>query len=86
MERSQINVKNGVDFGLGCIIINNLPSEEYALFNAGSDTGVNALILVLPKSRRGLIVFTNGDNGRALAMKMIVKTLGDTGKEILNRF
>ena len=86
MERPQINVKDGIDFGLGCIIFNELPNEEYAIFNAGSDTGVNALFVILPKSKRGLIVFTNGDNGRALAMKMIAVTLGKTGKKLLSRF
>ncbi|WP_430412694.1 serine hydrolase domain-containing protein [Kordia sp.] len=86
MEHPQVVVKDGVHFGLGCIVLKDLPNGEYAIFNAGSDTGVNAIIIVLPKSKRGLIVFTNGDNGRALAMKMIAETLGDTGKEILSRF
>ena len=63
-----------------------LPNDEYALFNAGSDTGINALIVLLPKSKRGLVVMTNGDNGRQLAMKSIAFTLGDVGKEILDRF
>lgn len=86
MISQQSIVREGINFGLGWIVFNNLPNDEYALFNAGSDTGVNALIVLLPKSKRGLIVFTNGDNGRALAMKTIGETLGEAGKEILGRF
>lgn len=86
MIQPQSNVREGIDFGLGWIVFNDLPDDEYALFNAGSDKGVNALIVLLPKSNRGLVVLTNGDNGRALAMKSIAVLLGDAGKEILGRF
>lgn len=86
MISQQSIVREGINFGLGWIIFNDLPNDEYALFNAGSDTGVNALIVLLPKSKRGLIVFTNGDNGRALAMKAIGEILGEAGKAILSRF
>ena len=79
-------VREGINFGLGWIVFEELPNGEYALFNAGSDTGVNALIVLLPKSKRGLVVMTNGDNGRGLAMKVIGETLGEAGKEILSRF
>ncbi|MBQ0734195.1 serine hydrolase domain-containing protein [Aquimarina celericrescens] len=86
MISQQSIVREGINFGLGWIVFNDLPNNEYALFNAGSDIGVNALIVLLPKSKRGLIVITNGDNGRALAMKTIGETLGEAGKEILGRF
>ncbi|MBK6265669.1 beta-lactamase family protein [Marivirga sp. S37H4] len=78
-------VRDKVGFGLGWIVFNNLPNDEYALFNAGSDEGVNAIILLLPKSKRGLIVMTNGDNGRSLAMKILAKS-SEVGMEILKRF
>ena len=71
---------------MGWIIFQNLPNDEYALFNAGSDQGVNSLIVILPKSNRGLIVMTNGDNGRELAMKAVSVFLDDTGNQILERF
>ena len=86
MISPQSEVREGINFGLGWIVFNNLPDDEYALFNAGSDTGVNALILLLPKSKRGLVVITNGDNGRGLAMKMIEEVFGKAGQEILGRF
>lgn len=86
MISPQSEVREGIDFGLGWIVFNNLPKGEYALFNAGSDTGVNALIVLLPKSKRGLVVMANGDNGRALAMRMVGEVLGEAGQEILGRF
>ena len=86
MISPQSVVREGISFGLGWIVFNDLPNGEFALFNAGSDQGVNALIVLLPQSRRGLIVFTNGDNGRGLAMRVIGESLGEAGKEILSRF
>lgn len=86
MVKPQSVVREGINFGLGWIVFNDLPNGEYALFNAGSDTGVNALMVLLPKSKRGMVVFTNGDNGRQLAMKSVALALGDVGKEILSRF
>jgi len=86
MIKSHSKVREGINFGLGWIVFNHLPNNEYALFNAGSDTGVNALIVLLPKSKRGLIVMTNGDNGRGLAMRAIGEILGEAGKGILERF
>ena len=86
MSQPHSEVRDGIHFGLGWIIFQNLPNDEYALFNAGSDQGVNSLIVILPKSNRGLIVMTNGDNGRELAMKAVSVFLDDTGNQILERF
>ncbi|MEM0932005.1 MAG: serine hydrolase domain-containing protein [Bacteroidota bacterium] len=78
-------VRDGVAFGLGWIVFENLSNGEYALLSAGSDKGVNAIILLLPESKRGLVALTNGDNGRKVVMQMIAKTI-DVGSEILGRF
>lgn len=77
-------VREGVGIGLGWVVFENLPNNEYALLGAGSDQGVNAIIVILPKSKRGLIALTNGDNGRKVVMGLIGKTL-DVGSEILGR-
>lgn len=86
MSEPHSTVREGINFGLGWIVFQDLPNGEYALFNAGSDTGVNSLIVLLPKSKSGLIVMTNGDNGRGLAMKAISVFLGNAGVSILERF
>lgn len=76
----------GVHFSYGWVLFEGLPNGEYALFNAGSDKGVNALIVLLPNSGRGMAAFTNGDSGRPLVMKLISEILGETGTQILSRF
>ena len=86
MIRPHTQAREGVNFGLGWIVFENLPNDEYALFNAGSDKGVNALTVLLPKTKRGILVFTNGDSGRSIAIKLIAQMLGQTGKEIIGRF
>ncbi|MEL6253260.1 MAG: serine hydrolase domain-containing protein [Bacteroidota bacterium] len=85
MTTAQSEVREGINFSLGWIFMDNLAEGEYALFNAGSDQGVNAIILLLPKSQRGLIAFTNGDQGRGLVMRLIGASL-DLGGDILGRF
>ncbi len=78
-------VRDGVAFGLGWIVFQNLSNGEYALLNAGSDKGVNAILLLLPKSKNGVVFLTNGDNGRKVVMQLIGRTLM-VGPEILSRF
>lgn len=86
MIQSESYVREGIHFGLGWILFKDLQNDQYALFNAGSDQGVNALIVLFPTSRQGMVVLTNGDNGRPLVMRLIARVFGDRGKEILGRF
>lgn len=84
MVRPQGKVKPGVAFGLGWVVFDNLPNGEYALFNAGGDKGVAAVIVLLPKSNRGLVIMANSEQ-RAIVMKMIMESL-DVGKAMMGRF
>lgn len=85
MVRPQVEARPGLNFGLGWISLQNLSNQEYALLNAGSDQGVNAAILLLPQSKRGIVILTNGDGGRKLVMQLIAKSLGQIGSEVLSR-
>jgi CubicO group peptidase (beta-lactamase class C family) len=49
--------------GLGWEVIRGLPRHEYVLTHTGSDDGVATLVLLLPSSKRGIVIFTNGDEG-----------------------
>jgi CubicO group peptidase (beta-lactamase class C family) len=49
--------------GLGWEVIRGLPHQEYVLTHTGSDEGVATLVLLLPNSKRGIVIFTNGDEG-----------------------
>jgi CubicO group peptidase (beta-lactamase class C family) len=69
-------------FGLGWEVYPGLPNEEFALIHSGSDPGVRTVIILLPVSQRGIIIFTNGDNGTQLILKLITSSL-DIGEELI---
>ena len=71
-------------FGLGWMIMPELSNGEYALIHTGSDPGVSTVVVLFPKSRRGLIVFTNGDNGTKIWTRILAEAF-DVGKEMLER-
>jgi CubicO group peptidase (beta-lactamase class C family) len=81
MTRPQAKMNKG-DFGLGWELHRGLPGGEYALIHSGSDQGVQTLVILLPKSRQGLIVLTNGDNGYKLYEPVIMQSLA-LGAEIM---
>ncbi|MBS1500732.1 MAG: beta-lactamase family protein [Bacteroidetes bacterium] len=68
VTRIQVNMDTDLahrndGMGLGWEVIRSLPSNEYALTHDGSDNGVATLVLLLPNSKRGIVIFTNGDDG-----------------------
>lgn len=83
MTSTQLNIKNNVDQGLGWEIIRNLPNNEYALVHEGGSSGVQTIVVLLPVSKRGIVVFTNGDEGDKVYSK-IIREYFDLGKDILN--
>ncbi len=50
-------------FGLGWYIVPKFFNGEYALVHDGSDAGVATKVILMPASKRGLVIFTNGDYG-----------------------
>ena len=63
MIRPQAIVRENVAYGLGWYIKQNYYKGESALTHTGGDAGVATKVIILPKSKRGIIMFTNGDNG-----------------------
>ena len=86
MVRPQVQYPSGKNlfFGLGWMIMPDLSNGEYALIHTGSDPGVSTVVVLFPKSQRGLIVFTNGDNGTQVWTKILAEAF-DVGKEMLGR-
>lgn len=70
--------KNG-SMCLGWEYFRDLPGGEYAILHTGSDIGVKTLILLFPKSKQGLVVFSNSDNGYLAYEKLIKTALGEMG-------
>lgn len=60
---------------LGFNIIQNLPHGEFALTQNAAGNGITAFTLLLPRSKRGIVIFTNGDNGKLLE-ECILKNSG----------
>jgi hypothetical protein len=52
--------------------------------HGGSDEGVKTLVFLLPKSKQGLIIFTNSDNGTNVYLELITEYLNDFGKQIID--
>lgn len=85
MVYPHVPTKHGLFMGLGWEMFMDLgPDKEYALTHSGSDPGVQTLIVLLPVSKQGLIVFTNGDNGYKLYERLVVELL-DRGREMMDR-
>lgn len=81
MTTNQVETKNGKHFGLGFEIY-NLGNGETALSHGGADKGVQTIVFMLPKSKKGLIIFTNVDDGYKVYEKLLNHYLGENGKKI----
>ncbi|MCF7921574.1 MAG: beta-lactamase family protein [Bacteroidales bacterium] len=83
MTSTQVNIKKDCDQGLGWQVIRNLSNNEYALLHEGGEWGVSTIALCLPESKRGIVVFTNSDNGGEVYMQALTTFL-DVGTEIID--
>ena len=83
MVSTQTNIKENIDQGLGWQIIRNLPNGEYGLLHEGGSNGVSTLVVLLPVSKRGIVIFTNGDEGDKVYSK-VLETFIDVGQTINN--
>ncbi|MGE9311284.1 serine hydrolase domain-containing protein [Niabella sp. CJ426] len=83
MINSQALIKKGSAFGLGFVVY-DLGNNEIALSHGGADQGVQTIFFILPKTKQGLIIFTNVDDGYKVYEKLITHYLGDAGKKIVD--
>lgn len=83
MIRPQVSVKEHIARGLGWELVFDLPNSEFAIEHGGSNMGVKTMCIILPKSKRGIVAFTNGDNG-IMVLNNIIKESLDEGQQILN--
>ena len=83
MINPHVKLKEQFAKGLGWEVITDLPGREYALEHSGSCGGVQTIFVLLPKSKRGIVVLTNGDNGMFVYNHVIRESI-DIGKNILD--
>ncbi|MEN5306965.1 serine hydrolase [Chryseobacterium cucumeris] len=82
MVKKQVKTKENKYFGLGFEIY-DLGNGDYALSHSGADKGTQCITIVLPKSGRGIVIFTNVDDGYKAYEKLVHHYLGKDGKKIV---
>lgn len=82
MIKKQVKTKENKYFGLG-LEIYDLGEGEYALSHGGADQGTRCIAFMLPKSGKGLLIFTNADNGYKVYEKLVLQYLGEEGRRIV---
>ncbi len=83
MISPQVQQNERLAFGLGWELVPHLGDDEYALVHGGSDQGVRARIVVMPKSKRAFIAFTNSDNGQKVLDRTMVSRF-EPGSDVLS--
>ncbi|PJB13403.1 MAG: serine hydrolase [Flavobacteriales bacterium CG_4_9_14_3_um_filter_40_17] len=83
MVTHQVETKNGKHFGLGFEIY-NFKNGDYALSHGGADNGVQTIVFIFPRTKKGLIIFTNVDDGYKVYEKILTHYLGEQGKEVID--
>jgi CubicO group peptidase (beta-lactamase class C family) len=82
MVSPQVKIKENKFMGLGWAVYTNLGNGEYAISHSGVDPGVNTIAFILPKSKRGLLIFTNSDNGPQIYTELVKAYLKEQGQAI----
>jgi CubicO group peptidase (beta-lactamase class C family) len=75
------NIQEHSAQGLGWFVVKGLPNGEYAIHHAGGGQGFHAMAVFLPRSRRGVVVFTNGDSGM-LICNSVIREVFDIGNSL----
>lgn len=57
--------------GLGWEVMKGPPDDPIILLHTGSDEGIRTIVLLLPTSRRGLVIFTNGERGMQVVTRIL---------------
>jgi len=84
LTADQVRVNASKHFGLGwCIDEKINENNDFALVHGGNDIGVNTIAFLIPKTKNGLLIFTNSDNGTAVFETLLVQFLGQDGAGIL---
>jgi CubicO group peptidase (beta-lactamase class C family) len=83
MNSHQVATKKNKFFGLGFEIY-DLGNENYALSHGGADKGVQTIFILLPKTKQGLLIFTNVDDGYKIYENIVVHYLGENGRKIVD--
>jgi hypothetical protein len=65
-------------------MIKNMHHGGYVLYHSGSNRGQNTKIFLSPTSKKGIIIFTNGENGNRVCEKILSRYF-ESEDEIFDR-
>ena len=82
MLANQTQIKAHQYFGLGWMI--DEINGENVITHGGFDNGTQTIVFILPKSKEGLVIFTNSGNGSEAYIPIIKKYLRVKGQEIID--
>ncbi|WP_052731118.1 serine hydrolase domain-containing protein [Spirosoma radiotolerans] len=83
MASHQVERKANSYMGLGWVIYEPVGGDQYALSHGGHDPGVHTIVLLLPKAKQALLIFTNSDKGIQLYPELLRYYLGVAGQDIV---
>lgn len=85
MVKTQVRINDYKYFGLGWWIDENInTNNDFAMVHGGDDIGVHTIAFIIPKTKQGLVIFTNSDNGTDVYREIILKYLKENGHGIMN--
>lgn len=84
MVHPAVVTKPNRSIGLCWFIYDQLGNGEYAISHGGDDPGAHTICFLLPESKRGIIIFTNSDNGVKLYAPLLEACLKEQGKAIVD--
>lgn len=82
MQTNQVASQRGKHFGLGFEKY-DFKDGNFALSHSGADNGVQTIAFIFPKTKQGILIFTNIDDGYKVYEDLLNHYLGNYGKEII---
>ncbi|MFP3595872.1 serine hydrolase domain-containing protein [Chryseobacterium sp. SIMBA_029] len=83
MMKRQVETRKNKYFGLGFVIY-DLGNGEYAISHGGNDSGTNCITVIFPKTKQGILIFTNADDGYKVYDQLLSHYLGENGQKIID--
>lgn len=82
MLKKQVTTKENKYFGLGFELY-ELGNGEVAISHGGSDLGTQCITFLFPKTKQGILIFTNSTTGYKIFNPLLIHYLGERGKKLI---
>ncbi|MBA5791705.1 class A beta-lactamase-related serine hydrolase [Flavobacterium sp. xlx-214] len=83
MLKKQVKTKDNKYFGLGFEMY-DLGNGEMAVSHGGSDLGTQCITFLFPKTKNGILIFTNSTVGYKIFNPLLIHYLGEKGKKLID--